>query len=88
MLDHEAGVVSVVDPDSLSVLDTVRVGGDERDIVFGAGAVWLADGSDRSVTRIDPVNMQTAHFEVAGEALHVTVDRGTGDLWVLVVPGA
>jgi hypothetical protein len=88
VLDHEAGVVSVVDPDSLSVLDTVRVGGDERDIVFGASAVWLADGSDRSVTRIDPVNMQTAHFEVAGEALHVTVDRGTGDLWVLVVPEA
>jgi len=86
VLDHEAGVVSVVDPESLAVLDTVRVGGDERDIVFGAEAVWLADGSDRSITRIDPVSRQTTQVELEGEAQYVTVDQDSADVWVMVVP--
>ena len=87
VLDHEAGVVSVVDPNTLTVLNTIRVGGDERDIAFGADAVWLADGSDRTVTRIDPVDRRPTAFEVPGDADHVTVDEG-GDLWVLSVPEA
>ena len=88
VLDHEAGIVSVVDPKTLTVIDTVRVGGDERDIEFGADAVWLADGSDRSVTRIDPVGKQTTAFDIPGEADHLAVDPETESVWVLSVPEA
>ena len=78
----------MVDPDTLRVLDTVRVGGDERDIVFGDDAVWLADGSGRSVTKIDPVSTQLTTFEMEGEAAYVAVDEDTGDVWALSVPEA
>ena len=59
-----------------------------RDVEFGADAVWLADGADRTVTRIDPVNRQTKAFDVPGDALYVTVDVDSGNLRVLSVPEA
>ena len=64
------------------------MGGDERDIVFGADAVWLADGSDRTVTRIEPATRQTTAFDVPGEVPYVTVDEGSGEVWALSVPEA
>jgi streptogramin lyase len=56
--------------------------------VFGADAVWLADGSDRTVTRIEPATGQTTAFDVPARPQYVTVDQGSGEVWALSVPEA
>ncbi len=84
MLDEEIGTVTVLDPEALSVKDTIRVGDDERDMMFGAGSVWLADGDAGSVTRIDPLTRDLTTFPVAGAALSVAVDPATGEVWSFV----
>ena len=48
---------------------------------------WLADGSDRTVTRIEPASRQTTTFDVPGEAQYV-VDQESGEVWALSVPEA
>jgi peptide/nickel transport system substrate-binding protein len=49
----EAAVAQVA-PGSNAVRATVDVGNDPAAIAVGAGAVWVADGVDNTVTRIDP----------------------------------
>ena len=50
--------------------------------------IWLADGSDRTVTRIEPATRQPRMFDVPGEVPYVTVDEETGQVWALSVPEA
>jgi len=46
----------------LVLRDTVRVGDEVASIVFGAGAVWLANGGANSVPRIDPLTRGLTSF--------------------------
>ena len=84
VLDRAVGIVSVVDPQTLTVDATVRVGDEEQNLVFGAGAVWLADGPATTLSRIDPVTRELTTYPMAGPVVDVAVDQDTGALWVLI----
>jgi hypothetical protein len=71
-----------------SARDAVRVGSDETDITFGAGAVWLADRPGNSLTRIDAVTHVPRIFSVSSPVLRVAVDTGMGDVWGLIAEPA
>jgi DNA-binding beta-propeller fold protein YncE len=83
-LDRAVGTVSVVDPRTLTVDATVRLGDEEQSLVFGAGAVWLADGPATTLSRIDPVTRELTAYPMAGPVVDVAVDQDTGALWVLI----
>ena len=87
MLDQEIGTISVVDPVSFTIVDAIRVGDDEIDMVFGAGALWLADGLAGSVTRVDALTHEVASFPVDGIVLSVAADPRTGEIWTFVARG-
>ena len=53
-----ANSVVVVDADSGSVLAAIRVGRGPEDVVAGAGAVWVANANDRTLSRIDPKTLR------------------------------
>ena len=74
VLDRAAGVSRSWTP-TLTVVDTVRVGEDEQHLVFGADAVWLADGPATTLSRIDPVTRELTTFPTAGPVVDVTVDQ-------------
>jgi serine/threonine protein kinase len=59
-------------------------GSDETDITFGAGAVWLADGTGNSLTRIDPVTHEPRIFSIGSPVLRIAVDPDSGSVWGLV----
>src|SRR5436190_13461018 len=47
------GIVWRIDPVSRRVVGRIGVSGDVHDLALGFGSVWLADGTDGTVTRID-----------------------------------
>ena len=46
--------VSGIDPDTNSVVDTVRVGDGPSGIAVVQGTVWVANESDGTLSRIEP----------------------------------
>jgi YVTN family beta-propeller protein len=75
-----ANSVGAVDPDG-SISAAVRVGTDPAGLAYGGGALWVANRSDGSVSRIDPEThtvIQTIDVGTAPEALTVTA----GFVWV------
>ena len=68
--------------------DTVRVGDEVASIVFGAGAVWPANGGANSVPRIDPLTRGLTSFPRGGPLADVAVDRDSGAAWALLAPVA
>lgn len=49
-----------VDPGTLQPVGTAHVGGAPSHLAVGAGAVWVADSSNGTVTRIDPSTLRVA----------------------------
>ena len=75
-----ANSVGAVEPDG-SISAAVPVGTNPSGIAYGGGALWVANGSDGRVSRIDPAKhtvIQTIDVGAAPEALTVTA----GDVWV------
>ncbi|MEO8517838.1 MAG: ABC transporter substrate-binding protein [Dermatophilaceae bacterium] len=75
-----ANSVGAVEPDG-AISSAVRVGTDPTGLAFGGGSLWVANGSDGTVSRIDPAThavIQTIEVGAAPEALSVTA----GDVWV------
>ncbi len=59
-----AGYVSRIDPVSGRVRGSVTVGNDPSAIAAGAGYVWVANGSDGTLTQIDPSTLGTTTIPV------------------------
>jgi streptogramin lyase len=72
-----------INPSTGRVVDFVRVGRDPRGIVIGAGAVWVANGRDGTVTRIDPRTLDTTVIEIGGSLRDLAF--GEDAVWVTVV---
>jgi DNA-binding SARP family transcriptional activator/streptogramin lyase len=83
------GIVWLIDPKTPHVVSKIGVGADVHDLALGFGSVWLADGSDGTVMRIDdhlrgiqatiplkPTNSDAPAFWVATDASGVWVTRG------------
>jgi virginiamycin B lyase len=74
-------VVQLIDPDTRSVIRTVRTGRGPRFFDVGHGAAWTLDQVDGTVTRIDADTGDTARIAagVRGEGGDLTV--GGGSVW-------
>lgn len=79
---REGRTIARIDPQTRKVIARVSVGNSPASIAVGAGAVWVADNADNSVTRIDPssANAVTATGPVGQQPSAVAV--GAGAVWV------
>ena len=76
-IDEDA--VGLIDPSSGRITDQYRVGHSPEAVVAGAGSVWIANGLDGTVTRIDR-DRAIATIDVGGEPSGLAF--GAGSLWV------
>ena len=57
-MNAEDGTIERLDPRTGKLAHTIGIGADVNDVAIGFGSVWVADGNDGTVTRIDPVAAQ------------------------------
>jgi ABC-type transport system substrate-binding protein/DNA-binding SARP family transcriptional activator len=74
------GYVSRVDPDSARQLGSVDVGNDPSAITAGAGSVWVTNGNDGTVTRIDPATLLATTIPVGHGPAAVAVNAA--GVWI------
>ena len=78
----EPNSVAVVDPKTGDVVADVPIGGRPVAIAVGAGAVWVANGDDQTVVRIDPHSRKVVKT-IGGLGTNVSdVAVGFGGVWV------
>ena len=73
--------VAVIDPDSNDIVDTVAVGTAPSRVVVGEGAVWVLNGEDRTVSRIDPDTKETTTIGTGTTPSDLAV--GGGAVWLV-----
>ena len=67
---------------SRGISGRIAVGSRPVSVVAGAGAVWVANSGDGTVSRIDPVTKEVVSIQVGGSPVTVAI---SGDLvWVVV----
>jgi streptogramin lyase len=79
-----ANSIAVVDRDRNAVVAAIPVGRGPQNVVVGAGAVWVANAGDRTLSRIDPkalrvtdtVGLGFEPTDLAADATHVWVAGG------------
>jgi YVTN family beta-propeller protein len=72
--------VSRIEPFTSSVT-TLQVGRAPKGVAYGAGAVWVANGGDGTVSRIDPATGRlVATIRVGSSPAGIAV--GAGYVWV------
>jgi YVTN family beta-propeller protein len=77
-----ANAVGVIDPDTNSVVADIPVGVRPGPLDFGAGALWVANLDDESVSRVDPVTQKVVSTIAVGETVS-DLDAGREAVWVL-----
>ncbi len=73
--------VAVISPAGGHLVRSFRVGGDPAELTVGAGAVWVLNAGDDTVTRIDIHGHAESTFGTGG--LPINLAAGDGSLWVL-----
>jgi YVTN family beta-propeller protein len=80
--DRGDGLVTRIDPGSGSAI-TIPVGHGPMGIAVGAGAVWVANSDDGTISRIDPTTRTVvATIVVGGRPVGIAVSDGR--VWVSV----
>jgi YVTN family beta-propeller protein len=77
--------VAIVDAASGRVVGDVPVGAQPSAIAAGAGAVWVANATEGTVSRIDPSTRQVQTIQVTGTPVSLAV--GLGAVWVVNADG-
>ena len=72
--------VVAIDPETNEVVSGIPVGNLPSSIAVGEGAVWVLNGDDRTVSRIDPETTAERRFSVGATPTGLAV--GEGALWV------
>jgi DNA-binding beta-propeller fold protein YncE len=77
-----ANAVGIIDPGSNRLVGEAAVGTDPEAIAVGAGAVWVANVGEESISRVDPAQPAATapRIPVGGYPSDVTVDGGS--VWV------
>jgi DNA-binding SARP family transcriptional activator len=78
------GIVWRIDPAKRRVVGRIGVSGDVHDLALGFGSVWLADGTDGTVTRIDDQlsRWQTISLgQPSGDAPAFWITASGGAVW-------
>jgi peptide/nickel transport system substrate-binding protein len=73
--------VSQIDPGTRSVIDTIDVGRGPTGIAVGAGSVWVANGGERSVTRINAATRRVVDTIPVGNGPRA-IAFGADAVWV------
>ena len=73
--------VALIDPETNSVVDDIPVGNSPSSVAVGAGAVWVLNGDDRTVSRVDLATRSVRTIAIGGNPTDLTV--GNGALWVV-----
>jgi YVTN family beta-propeller protein len=76
-----ANSVAVIDPDTNKIIDSVTVGTAPSNVAVGEGAVWVLNGEDRTVSRIDPKTMDATTVGTGTTPTDLTV--GGGFVWLV-----
>ena len=71
-----------LDPESHDVIDTIEVGNGPVGIAVGAGAVWVANSLDGTVSRIDPATGREVGDRSRSGTRRPGVAFGAGAVWV------
>ena len=72
-----------VDPDRLEVDGEAFVGPDPRALAAGAGAIWVANTGDGTVSEVDPATATTIGRPVAIGGRPTDVAAQAGEVWVI-----
>ncbi|MGH3065367.1 MAG: BTAD domain-containing putative transcriptional regulator, partial [Gaiellaceae bacterium] len=85
---HEAGLVAVapnsvgvIEPETGRIVGQISVGNTPTRIVAGAGAVWVINADDRTISQIDPRTRRLVRT-VAVDARPTDIAVGEGAVWV------
>ena len=57
--------VALIDPETNAVVDDIPVGNSPSSVAVGEGAVWVLNGDDRTVSRVDPLRGRYARSRSA-----------------------
>ena len=68
-----------IDPATLHVVQTIPVGREPMGVTVGAGAVWVANAIDGTISKVDPRTGTSATIVVGGSPIDVSV--GDGSVW-------
>ncbi len=90
LLTRGSGGLSTVSPNSVGVIDPasnelvaeVPVGIDPESVAVGAGAVWVANVGDQTVSRIDPADTASRPNTIAVDDYPSDLVVGAGSVWV------
>ncbi len=72
--------IAVISPGDGHLVRSFRVGGDPAELAVGAGAVWVLNAGDDTVTRIDIHGHAESTFGTGG--IPINLAAGDGSLWV------
>ena len=72
----------VVDPETVSVVDAVPIGGTAAGIAVGEGSVWVGNAEDKTLLRIDP-ETRAVRARIPLDVVPTAVAVGAGTVWVL-----
>jgi YVTN family beta-propeller protein len=81
-----ADSVLVIDPRTNKAVADVPVGDNPGSMAYGAGAVWVANTGDKTITRIDPNTFEKTTFGVPLTPTGIAV--GDGVVWVGGIEGS
>ena len=73
--------LGVIDPGSDRLLRVVPVGATPTSVAVGAGAVWVLNSDEETVSRVDPANRTVVRTTGSGPA-PITLATGAGSLWI------
>jgi YVTN family beta-propeller protein len=74
--------VGVIDPGTNAVVGEIPVGLRPGPLDFGAGALWVANLDDESVSRVNPVTLKVVSTIAVGDRLS-DLDAGKDAIWAL-----
>jgi YVTN family beta-propeller protein len=77
----EANSVAVIDPTTNKVVADIPVGIDPTSIAVGEGAVWVANESERTISRIDPTTRKVVRIIPIGDLPFPLIAAGEGAVW-------
>ena len=79
---ESVGKVTEIDPRSGDVLQEIGVGNGASGIAYGAGALWVANTLDGTVSRIDPRSGVPTTFPIGASDGPASVAADANNVWV------
>ena len=83
-LDLSGATLTVIDAASGRTIQVIPVPAHPTDLAYGLGAVWVPDGRNGIITRIDEGTRQVSRIQAGVPIAALAVDGQTRSLWAVV----